>query len=130
MAIVGMLALMVVSCTSPVELNLDNPHDPNSALWVATRPSISRATLTPEYTINLLWIYADKYAVSFKIERRIYGTNTYALLGTVSASPGGYYYQYVDSSAIPVGHTYAYRVGVVGSAGAVTYSYDFLVDVY
>jgi len=130
LAIIAVTSVLLAACDSPVALQEDNPHDPASQHWVAIRPSISRITANTDHTVDLLWISSDKYGVSFRVERRTYGTNDYALIGSVNVVPSGYSYQYKDSSPLPVGHTYAYRVGLVGSGGAVTYSYDFLVDVY
>jgi len=126
------LGVVLEGCNPPVALHFDNPHDPGSANWVPdlSRPSISNVKLTANYTVLVIWIYSGKNAVVFKLERKKYGTNDYTKIYQVDAISGGYTYQYEDTTSLPRGYTYAYRVGVVSPTGTEMYSYDFDVDVY
>jgi len=106
----------------------DNPADPDSPYWQTQRPFINSVTKTPNNHVTVKWISNTLYGVSFRIDRRVVGSGTYTYLGSVPGplTTG----TFVDSSSIPLGFTYGYRVGVVGSAGATTYSYDFPIDMF
>lgn len=78
--------------------------------------------------VSINWISSTKYGIYFRIERRIALVGSYSLVGTVPGS--AVENAFIDTTDIPRGHTYGYRVGVVGSAGAVTYSYDYDIDIY
>ena len=124
----GVLGL-VSGCSLPVDpLNRDNTKDPDSPYWTTQRPYISNVGFLPDSTISVDWISTTKYAVGFRIERRIALTGTYTLVGMIGGSAETNSFR--DATYLPRGHTYGYRVGVMGSAGAVTYSYDFHIDVY
>jgi hypothetical protein len=106
----------------------DNTLDPDSPYWTTTRPYISNVGFNADSTVFVNWISSTKYAVGFRIERRIALTGTYTLVGTIGGSAETN--SFIDKSPIPRGHTYGYRVGVMGSAGAITYSYDYHIDIY
>jgi len=106
----------------------DNPADPDSPYWQAQRPFIYSVTKTQNNHVTVKWISNTSYGAYFRVDRRVEGTGTYLFLGTV---PGPLTTGiFVDSSSIPVGFTYGYRIGVVGSAGATTYSYDYPIDIF
>lgn len=121
--------LLVTGCNPPVDAPVrDNPNDPDSPYWSTQRPYIYRVSFTSDSMVSINWISATKYGVYFKIERRIAFVGSYALVGTVPGSAAED--AFIDTTDIPRGHTYGYRVGVVGSAGAVTYSYDYNIDIF
>jgi hypothetical protein len=106
----------------------DNPNDPASPIWTTQRPFISNVSMTADNKVRVNWVCSTKYGIYFRVERRVITASTYALIGTVPGSAATNIF--IDSTSIPVGHTYGYRVGVVGSGGAVTYSYDFPIDIF
>ena len=121
--------LLLAGCNVPIDPPVrDSLKDPDSPYWTTVRPYIYRITLTSDSMVSVNWISSTKYGVSFRIERRIALVGSYTLVGTVpgTAATNGF----IDTTDIPRGHTYGYRVGVVGSAGAVTYSYDYNIDIF
>ena len=127
--IVAALSMIIAACdTLPPEPVRDSTSDPLSADWVAQRPFIYSVTKTPDNHVTVKWIANTNYGSYFRIDRRVEPSGSYTFLGNVPGplTTGAY----VDSSSIPLGFTYGYRVGVVGSAGATTYSYDFPIDMF
>jgi hypothetical protein len=127
--VVSCLMLLVAGCdallTGPVR---DNPNDPGSPDWTTQRPFIYKVAKTADNKVQVSWLCSTTYGIYFRVERRIVNTPTYTLIGTVPGSAATN--AFIDSTNIPLGHTYGYRVGVVGSAGAVTYSYDMPIDIF
>lgn len=121
--------LLLTGCNAPVDAPVrDNPRDPDSPYWSTQRPYIYRVSFTSDSMVSINWISSTKYGIYFRIERRIALVGSYSLVGTVPGS--AVENAFIDTTDIPRGHTYGYRVGVVGSAGAVTYSYDYDIDIY
>ncbi len=123
------MVLLLAGCdaivTGPAR---DNPKDPGSPVWTTQRPFIYSVVKTTDNKIQVSWSCSTPYGVSFRVERRIMNTAAYTLIGTVPGSAATNIF--IDATGPPVGFTYGYRVGVVGSAGAVTYSYDFPIDIF
>lgn len=127
--ILSFLFLLFAACDVPVDAPIrDNPADPYSPNWTTQRPFIYDVSKTADNRVQIKWVSSTKYGISFKVERRIVNTGSYSLIGSVPGSATTSVF--IDSTNIPLGHTYAYRVGIVGSAGAVTYSYDFPIDMF
>lgn len=123
------LLLVLASCQMPVDApDHDNTKDPASPYWTTERPDIYNVGFMPDSTVFVNWVSSTKYAVGFRIERRIALTGTYSLVGTIGGSAETN--SFIDRTPIPRGHTYGYRVGVMGSAGAITYSFDYHVDIF
>jgi|GEM_PF-6293289 len=121
--------LLVAGCDVPVAgPSRDNPNDPDSPVWTTQRPFIYDVSKTPDNKVQVKWLTQTTYGIYFKIDRRIASTGSYSQVGSVPGSAP--VNVFIDSTNIPVGHTYAYRVGVVGSAGAITYSYDYPIDIF
>jgi len=115
--------IMVSGCDAlPPEPVRDNTHDPGSPYWISVRPYIYSVAKIGTSKAEVKWLSNTSFGVTFKIERGLWGAGTYALVGTVPAPAVSA--SFIDSSGFTPGSTYVYRVGVVGSAGAVTYSYD------
>ena len=123
------LIVLFAGCEVPVGAPVrDNPQDPDSPGWTPQAPGIYDVSKTADSKVQVKWLSFTKYGVSFRVERRIITTGDYILVGTVAGSAATNVF--IDSTNIPVGHTYGYRVGLVGSAGSVTYSYDFPIDIF
>ena len=123
------LFLLFGGCDVPVNAPIrDNPSDPGSPNWTTQRPFIYDVSKTADNKVQVKWVCSTKYGVSFNVERRIINTVSYSLIGSVPGSATTNVF--IDSTNIPAGHTYGYRVGIVGPAGAVTYSYDFPIDIF
>ena len=123
------ILFLLSACEVPIDPpSHDNPKDPDSPYWTTQAPSIYQVMLTPDSTVMVSWVSTTKYAVGFRIERRIALTGSYSVVGSIGGSAATN--SFIDSTYIPRGHTYGYRVGVVGAGGAVIYSYDYDIDVY
>ncbi len=125
----GWLVMLIEGCGVPIDSPLrDNPNDPDSPVWTTQRPYIYDVSKTPDNKVQVKWVTQTKYAASFHVERRNMNSGSYVLVGSVPGSAATNVF--VDSTNIPVGFEYGYRVGIVGSAGAVTYSYDYPIDIF
>ncbi len=94
----------IASCNGPLDPPVrDNPKDPVSPYWNGIRPQIQSVSLTPNGSVLITFVSGSKYAVSFRIERRIALTGSYTLVGTIagSALTNSFY----DTSNIPRGYT-------------------------
>lgn len=129
-AIAAAIALSAAaSCSDAVEDPVrDNPKDPFSVNWTAERPDVYSVTILPDSSVSVKWVCSTRYGTGFRVERRIHLAAGYTILAFVPGS--AFANEYIDRSNIPKGHTYDYRVGVTGPAGAITYSYDFAIDIY
>ena len=121
--------LLMAGCDSlPAGPTRDNTHDPGSPNWSTQRPFIYSVAFTPDSNVVVKWVSNTDFGVEFTIERRIANTGTYSLIGSLPGpvATGAF----IDATKPPKGHTYAYRVGTVGSGGGTTYSYDFPIDIF
>jgi len=122
------LLFLLAGCDTVSGPERDNPNDPGSPNWVTQRPFIYNVTRIADNRVRVSWVCNTMYGSYFRVDRRVITSGSYTFIGIVPGSAATNIF--VDSTAIPLGYTYGYRVGVVGSAGAVTYSYDFPVDMF
>jgi hypothetical protein len=123
------LILLLSGCDASVSgPERDNPKDPGSPNWTTVRPFIYDVSKTADNTVQVKWVNSTPYGMYFRIERRVITSGDYTLIGSVQGSAATNVF--IDGTIIPVGYTYGYRVGIVGSGGGITYSYDFPIDIF